>query len=69
MNRPDFVFENHFSLFLVQPMNASAREHLESRVGDDAQWFGGALAVEPRYVDGLADGLESEGFTTNRSAS
>jgi hypothetical protein len=25
-------------------------------------WFGGALVVEPRYVDGLAGGLAKAGF-------
>ena len=62
----DFRFENHFSLFLVQPMTAAAREHLEENVQAGAMWFNGALVVEPRYVEDLALGLEEAGFSTGR---
>jgi len=58
----DFIFTNHGSLWLVTPTNASAREHLESHTGDEAQWFAGALAVETRYVEGLTSVLLDAGF-------
>jgi hypothetical protein len=59
----DFQFENHGSICLVRPFNKTARKHLQENVSEEAQWFGGALVVEPRYMDDLATGLESEGFT------
>lgn len=59
---PDFTFQNHLSLFLVVPRNAAAREHLEANVSDEAQWFGGALVVEPRYAKALAVALINDGF-------
>jgi hypothetical protein len=39
-----------------------ATEWLHVNVQEDAQWFGGALVVEPRYVANLVDGLSEEGF-------
>jgi len=61
----DFHFENHGSPWLVRPLNDEAREHLAANVDAEAQWFGDALAVEPRYgVEDLAAGLEAAGFRT-----
>lgn len=58
MNTPDFKIENHRSIYLVRP----AREHLEDHVSPEALWFGGDLAVEPRYIRALAKALGAAGF-------
>lgn len=58
----DFIFTDHGSLWMARPMNDDARQHLEENVSDEAQWMGGALAVEPRYVAGLVDGLQNSGY-------
>jgi hypothetical protein len=34
----------------------------KSRNTTDGQWFGGALAVEPRYAHDLAQGASSDGL-------
>jgi hypothetical protein len=62
MNKPDFLIENHGSTFLFDPQNTSAENHLREHVSEEAQWFGGALVVEPRYVAGLAKALRANGF-------
>ena len=62
MNDPDFRIENHGSIFLFDPQNTSAENHLLEHVSEEAQWFGGALVVEPRYVGNLASALQAEGF-------
>lgn len=59
----DFTFENHGSIWLCRPQNDAAREHLEENVSEEAQWFGGALVVEPRYVEGLVGGLRDNGWS------
>lgn len=59
----DFLFENHGSIWLVRPQNEEARQHLEDHTAEDAQWLGNALAVEHRYVPGLAEGLNNEGYS------
>lgn len=61
----DVRVEPHGSLVLVRPLTAAAREWLDEHVAEESQWFGGALACEPRYVGELlaalvADGLEME---------
>lgn len=58
----DFHFENFHSLWLVEPLTAAAREHLQKHLDNEALWFGGAVAVEPRYVADFAWALLSSGF-------
>lgn len=55
-----FKIENHGSIFLFRPADEESRELLESIVDSEAQWFGGALAVEHRYARDLAHGLIDE---------
>lgn len=50
--------ENHGSICLVRPCTDAAREWLVEHT--DGQWWGGALAVEPRYLDDLLDGLHGD---------
>ena len=62
MNEADFRIENYGSIFLFDPQNTTAEEHLRENVSEEAQWFCGALVVEPRYAAGLAQALQTEGF-------
>jgi hypothetical protein len=62
MQEPDFRIENHGSIFLFDPQNTGAENHLRENVSQEALWFGGALAVEPRYARDLATALQREGF-------
>lgn len=60
---PDFLIENHGSIYLLRPTNDSAREFLAESVDpDNSQWFGGALVVEHRYIGPLVDNLREDGF-------
>jgi hypothetical protein len=63
----DIQVENHGTILLFRPQTDAAREWLTAHVDSEAQWFGGALVVEPRYAADLAQGLEDEGFTTRTS--
>lgn len=58
----DYTVENHGSLFLLRPTHGAARENLEEHTGDEAQWFGGALAVEHRYIGPLVNQLREHGW-------
>lgn len=55
-----FTLENHGSLVLVRPLDTDAREWLAANTG--GRWFGGALAVEPRFVENLLVLLDEAGF-------
>jgi hypothetical protein len=56
----DFHIRDCGSLYMFRPRTAEAYEWL--RENTDGEWFGLALAVEPRYVDGLVQGIRDEGF-------
>lgn len=59
---PDFILENHGSLWLCRPQSSRAARHLARNVSPEAQWYAGALVVEPRFVDNLAEGLRDNGW-------
>ncbi len=59
----DVTVENHGSLFLFCPATERVRTWLKANVDSEAQWFGGALVVEPRYAEGLAEGIREAGFS------
>jgi hypothetical protein len=59
----DYTVSWHGSLVLVAPATEDAAQHLRDHVSPEAQWFGGALAVEPRFLDDLVEGLREDGFT------
>lgn len=54
--------KNHGSIFLVRAYTDEARTWLEEHT--DGQWFGGALAVEHRYIEDLAQGMADAGLIT-----
>jgi hypothetical protein len=62
---PDFTVSDHGTIVLVRPSTAAGNAHLASVVPEDAQWFGDALAVEPRFLGPLIQGLQDEGFTVS----
>lgn len=60
--RVDLRVENHGSIFLFRPMSDAGETWLRESVDAEALWFAGALACEPRYARGLADGASAEGL-------
>lgn len=59
----DVTVDNQGSIYLFRPQTVEAHEWIDSHVLDpDAQWFGGALAVEARYAHDLAEGMLLDGL-------
>jgi hypothetical protein len=59
----DLVVENAGSICMLRPTNEVGRRWIEENVQPESwQWFGGALAVEPRYIFEIVDGAESAGL-------
>ncbi len=59
----DLVFENHFSLFLIRPVSPAGQSWLDENVGDEnTLTFGGAVVCEPRYVEAIVLGAQSDGL-------
>jgi len=57
-----FDIENHGTIVLVRPLTPDCASWLAEHVDEEAQWFGRALVVEPRYVEPLVTALIEEGF-------
>lgn len=57
---PDLKIENHGSLILVRPLVSDAEIWL--RENTDGTWYGGALVVEPRYLEALLEGIALAGY-------
>lgn len=58
----DAIITNHHSILLVRPLNEAACKWLRDHTNEDAQWFGGALVVEPRYLPAICDAMENDGL-------
>jgi hypothetical protein len=59
----DLQVENHGSIFLFRPLTHEAEVWLNENTNAEGwQWFGGALAVEPRYAEDLAYGAQQDGL-------
>jgi len=54
------IVENHGTLCLIRPSDDSAADWLSETAPEDAQWWSGALVVEPRYVSGVLEAFESD---------
>lgn len=59
---PDFFVENHGSIVLLRPVTPAANEWVEQHIPDDAQYFGNAVVVEPRYIEGIVNGIQNDGL-------
>lgn len=59
---PDIKVTNHGTVFLFDPRTDAGAEWIAANVSDDALWFGGSLAVEPRYARDLAQGMLDAGL-------
>lgn len=66
MRQPDVTVEHHGSVVLVRPCTRHATAWLTANVhAEPWQWYGGALAVEPRCVSPLVEALSLDGLTVN----
>jgi hypothetical protein len=63
---PDFICQNHGSLFLLIPRSAPAKFWVEHNLPSDRMTFGDAVVIEPRYVWAILVGLQEDGLTVSR---
>lgn len=55
----DFELMNHGSIVMVRPRTRRARSWVEDNVHLESwQWFGGAFACEPRFLEDLMAGFQ-----------
>jgi hypothetical protein len=61
--RRDVDLSLHGSIDLLTPLTPEAQAWMKDNIPDDALWFGGALAVEPRYAPDIVQGMIDDGLT------
>jgi hypothetical protein len=63
---PDFICENHLSLFLLRPLSPAAFDWIEENLPSDRLTFGDATVIEPRYVAPILLGIQDDGLVVSR---
>lgn len=58
----DFTLTNHGSVCLLRPLSRAAKRWLDEHIDDEAQYHGDAVAVSPRYVQPILDGIAADGL-------
>jgi hypothetical protein len=65
----DFQVTNHGSIVLLEPITPAAKEWAQMNLPDDVQMFGRAIAVEPRYIHDIMQGIQGDGLTVGSGRS
>ena len=60
--QPDFIVENHGTIFLLQPLSPAANSWIEENLPEDRLTFGGAVVVEHRYIADIVRGAQIDGL-------
>jgi hypothetical protein len=61
----DFALANHGSLFLLRPLNSSAKDWMNDHLpmdSEETQFWGDAIVIESRYVSPIVDGIIADGL-------
>ena len=59
---PDVLIRNEGSIFLFYLQSAAAKKWVKKYVGAESTYFGGALVVEHRFAQDLAEGMTEGGL-------
>ena len=64
-NAPDFALANHGSLFLLRPLNSSAKNWMNDHLpmdSEETQFWGDAIVIESRFVGDIVTGIIDDGL-------
>jgi hypothetical protein len=59
---PDFMVENHGTIFLLQPLTPAANSWIDENLPVDRTTFGAAAVVEHRYISEIVCGATADGL-------
>lgn len=60
----DFFIQNHGSIIILTPTSDAGRSWVADHIPEDAQrWGRSSVVVEPRYIDPIIDGINSNGLS------
>lgn len=58
----DLVIQDHGSIVLLRGNSEAGRTWIAEHIPSDAQWWSGAVVVEPRYIGAIVDGAIADGL-------
>lgn len=61
----DIEYTNHGSIITMAGLTQAGSDWMAENLPDDAQSFGGAICIEPRYFGDIAYGAQEDGLTSN----
>jgi hypothetical protein len=61
----DLLVADHGSIFLLRPITTAGRDWVGEHIPGDALWFGGALAVEHRFIRDICEGATCDGLVVS----
>jgi hypothetical protein len=59
----DFEVRNEGSIWLLRPVSQAGRDWAGEHIPADALRFGGAIAVEHRFIGDILDGIAGDGLS------
>ena len=59
----DFEFYDHGSIVILVPLSEEAHDWVDDNLGEDVLWYGRGIAIEPRYVGDILEGITGDGLT------
>lgn len=59
---PDFLVENHGTIFLLQPLTPAANSWVNEHLPEDRLTFAGAVVVEHRFIADIVRGAIADGL-------
>jgi hypothetical protein len=59
---PDLLVSGGGSVYLLFATSAAGASWIAEHIPDDAQWFGGGVAVEHRYIADIVTGAVADGL-------
>ncbi len=64
MAKPDVSVQNHGSICIINFTSKSAQAWRDEHISEEAQcWGQHGVAVEPRYVEAILQGVQDDGLT------
>jgi hypothetical protein len=58
----DLLVQDHGSIVLLRGNSEAGRAWIAEHIPSDAQWWSGAVVVEPRYIGAIVDGAIADGL-------
>lgn len=58
----DFTVAGGGTLYILRPNTQAAKEWASENLPDDAQRWGGGVAIEHRYIDAIIEGIRADGL-------